>query len=227
MIIKAFSNSDALYVFILVAMQISALLVALPVHEWAHAFVAYKQGDSTAKFAGRMTLAPFKHFDLFGFMFLLLFGFGWAKPVPIDERNFKHPTRSGILVALAGVAANFIQGTIFIIISCALTRFFPNYATQWGIYGYALKAFLYYVTVINFVLVFFNILPIYPLDGFRVVETLSSPHNTFVDFMRRYSTIIMFILILLTYVFEIYFQYTAGGTIDGLTWLFTKFFALF
>ena len=208
-------------------MQISALFVALPVHEWGHAFVAYKQGDSTAKVSGRLTLAPLAHFDVFGFLFLYFFGFGWAKPVPVDYRNFKNPKKSGILVALAGVTANFVVGTALIIISCALSKFFPNYATNWGYYGYALKCFLTYAISINFVLVFFNILPIYPLDGFKVVETFSKPNNGFIEFMRRYSRIILLVLILFTYVFDIYFTYTAGATIDGLTYVFDKFFAIF
>ncbi|MBQ8468771.1 MAG: site-2 protease family protein [Clostridia bacterium] len=227
MIREIFSNPNALNAFVLLAMGISALLVALPVHEWAHAFVAYKQGDPTAKLSGRMTLAPFSHFDFFGFLCLLFLGFGWARPVPVDERNFKHPTKSQILVSLAGIFANIIVGTIFIIISCALNKFVPDYATSWGIYGYALKAFLTYAISINFVLVFFNILPIYPLDGFRVVESLSRPGNSFVEFMRRYSIIILILLIMFTYVIDLYLTHTAGNVIKGLTVLFDKFFALF
>lgn len=227
MIYNAFVNLDFVHGIILFAMQISALFLALPVHEWAHAYVAYKQGDSTSKHAGRLTLAPHAHFDILGFLCLYLFGFGWAKPVPIDSRNFKNSKKSGVLVALAGVTANFIVGTLLIIISAALMHFAPNYIADWGYYGYALSCFLKYAISINFVLVFFNILPVYPLDGFRVIETFAKPNNVFVDFMRRYSRIILLILVLFTYVFELYFTYTAGVVIDGLTWLFTKFFAIF
>ena len=227
MIFRAFANLDFVHGLILFVVQISALCIALPVHEWAHAYVAYRQGDSTAKYEGRMTLAPHVHFDLFGFLCLYLIGFGWAKPVPVDSRNFKHPKRSGILVSLAGIFANLIVGTILIIISCALARFCPNYAVSWGYYGFALNNFLAYAISINFVLAFFNILPVYPLDGFRVVETLSKNNNSFVEFMRRYSMIILLVLVLFTYVFDFYFTYTAGKTIEGLTFVFDKFFALF
>lgn len=206
---------------------ISALCIAMPVHEWAHAYVAYKQGDPTAKYMGRMTLAPHAHFNFWGFICLYIFGFGWAKPVPVDERNFKNGKRSSVMVSLAGVTANLITGTIFIIIATALANFVPNYATAWGLYGDALSVFLSSVISINFALAFFNILPIYPLDGFRVVETFAKPNSGFVNFMRRYSNIILIVIILFSYLLELYLAYTAGGLVHGLTWLFDKFWGLF
>jgi len=227
MIYEAFKNLDFMHGLILFVVQISALFLALPVHEWAHAYVAYKQGDATAKYSGRMTLAPHAHFDLWGFLFLYFFGFGWAKPVPVNSTNFKNPKKSGILVSLAGITANLIVGTILIIISSALARFCPNYVAEWGYYGYALKNFLASAISINFVLVFFNILPIYPLDGFRVIESLSSkPKNSFLEFMRRYSWAILLLLILFTYIFDLYFTYTAGMTIEGISYVFDKLFSL-
>lgn len=210
----------------LIAM-VSALFIAMPVHEWAHAYVAYKQGDPTAKTYGRMTLAPTAHFDFWGFVCLFVLGFGWAKPVPVDSRNFKNPKRSDFLVSIAGVCANLITGTFFIFISCLLNRFAPSYVTDWGYYGKCLYLFLNFVIQINFVLAFFNILPIYPLDGFRVIETFSKPNNSFVNFMRRYSNLILIVLVLFTYVLDIYFAYTADYLIYGLTWVFDKFFGLF
>lgn len=205
----------------------SALCVALPVHEWAHAYVAYKQGDPTAKTFGRMTLAPFAHFDLWGFLCLFLLGFGWAKPVPVDSRNFKNPKKSDFLVSIAGVCANLITGTFFIIISTAISNFAPNYAVEWGAYGRCLYIFLSAVIDLNFVLAFFNMLPIYPLDGFRVIENFSKPNNGFINFMRRYSNVILIVLVLFTYVLDIYFMYTAQNMIYGITWVFNKFWGLF
>ncbi len=212
-------------VYLLVTL--SALCVALPVHEWAHAYVAYKQGDPTAKTMGRMTLAPFAHFDVLGFLCLFFLGFGWAKPVPVDDRNFKNGKRSNLLVSLAGITANLVTGTIFIIISSALYHFVPDFGTSWGLYGYALEIFLDTVITYNFVLAFFNILPIYPLDGFRVVEIYSKPNNSFVNFMKKYSTIILIVLILFTFFIDYYLSYTAGYTIYGITWIFDKFWGLF
>lgn len=214
-------------ILIYIVALLSALCIAMPVHEWAHAYVAYKQGDPTAKTYGRLTLAPFAHFDKWGFLCLLLFHFGWAKPVPVDSRNFKHGKLSDFLVSIAGICANLVTGTVFIIISCALNKFAPNYMYDWGYYGACLYTFLAFVIELNFVLAFFNLLPIYPLDGFRVVETFTKPNNGFVNFMKKYSNIILIILVLFTYFLDYYFLYTADGLINGLTWVFDKFFGLF
>jgi Zn-dependent protease len=90
-----------------------AILIGMTVHEWAHAYAAYKLGDPTAKNLGRMTLNPIAHFDIFGFLCLLLVGFGWAKPVPINSRNFKHFRRDDIIVSLAGITMNLIVAFLF------------------------------------------------------------------------------------------------------------------
>ena len=206
--------------------QINALLLAIGVHEWAHAFVAYKQGDPTAKTLGRMTIAPHAHFDIFGFLCLYLFGFGWAKPVPIDYNNLKHGKKSRTLVALAGIIANFTFGTLLIILRCALLKFAPNYYVAWGLYGKVLENFLVVTIQMNFVLLFFNILPIYPLDGFRVVETFAKPNSKYVDFMSKFSFVFLFFFILFTAVLDYYFTYTAGYTIYGIEWIFFKIFGL-
>lgn len=205
----------------------SALCIALPVHEWAHAYVAHKQGDDTAKTMGRMTLAPFAHFDAWGFICLMFLGFGWAKPVPVDQRNLKHGKKSDFLVSIAGVTANLITGIIFIMISCALNTFVPTFATSWGLYGYTLNAFLNSVISINFTLLFFNILPIYPLDGFRVVETFASPNSSFTNFMRKYSKAIIIVLIIFSGFLDIYFSFTATPLINGITYIFDSLFGLF
>ena len=214
------------YVVVLLS-SISALCVAIPVHEWAHAWVAYKQGDPTAKTMGRMTLAPHAHFNIWGFICMYLLGFGWAQPVPVDSRNFKNGKRSEVLVSLAGVTANIVVGTFFVIIATALDTFYPTFATAWGYYGLALETFLLTVISYNFCLAFFNILPIYPLDGFRVIEANTKPNNGFVNFMRRYSNLILIAVVLFSGLIEYYLTYTAGYAISGLTWLFNKFWGLF
>ena len=214
-------------VFLSLLAKFSALCIALSVHEWAHAYIAYKQGDSTAKIMGRMTLAPFAHFDLWGFLSLFFLGFGWAKPVPVDLRNFKNVKKSNFLVSIAGVVANLITGTVFIIISCALNTFVPDYAIAWGAYGYCLQLFLSIVIQLNFVLAFFNILPIYPLDGFRIIENFAKPNNAFVNFMRKYSRIILIVLvILLGIAVDYYLSFTAGNLIIWLTNAFNYLFGL-
>ncbi len=216
-----------LEIFLYVLATFSALCIALPVHEWAHAYVAYKQGDSTAKTMGRMTLAPFAHFDLWGLLCLFILGFGWAKPVPVDTRNFRNSKKSNFLVSVAGIIANLIVGLLFIIISCALNTFIPDYATLWSWYGYTLQIFLDSVITVNFVLAFFNLLPIYPLDGFRIVENFTKPNNGFVNFMRRYSNIILIVVIIFTYFIDYYLAITAYNLVDVLTTAFNSLFGLF
>lgn len=206
--------------------QINALILCIGVHEWAHAFVANKQGDPTAKTLGRMTIAPHAHFDIFGFLCLYLFGFGWAKPVPIDSRNFKHGKTSKLLVALAGITANLVFGIVLIITRCALYKWAPNFYTDWGFYGKVLENFLVIAIQMNFVLILFNILPLYPLDGYKVVETYAKPNSNFLTFMQRYSFIFLLVFVLFTSLLDYYFVYTAGYTIYGIEWIFNKIFGL-
>lgn len=136
-----------------------ALAFSLSLHEFAHAYMALRQGDSTAKYAGRLTLNPLAHLDPLGTLFLLFAGFGWAKPVPINPSNF-HDSKKGLaLVSIAGPGMNFILA----VTSCLLlkTPFFP---------GGLFSSFLYYFAFYNVGLGFFNLLPIAPLDGFKFVS---------------------------------------------------------
>ena len=204
----------------------SALIMALSIHEWAHAYIAYKNGDHTAKVMGRMTLAPFAHIDIWGLLCLWFIGFGWAKPVPVDARNFKKGKTSALFISLAGIMANLVVGTIAIIILCAINQFAPNFQTDWGVYGTSLHTFLNTSIQINFVLMFFNLLPIYPLDGFRVIETYANPNSGFVNFMRRYSSFILIAVVFFSPLLDYYFSFTAYNLIDGITYIFTKLFGL-
>ena len=95
-------------IIVILFAYVLSVMLAIVFHEFAHAFVAHKNGDDTAKMAGRMTLNPTAHFDPLGFLFLLLLGFGWAKPVPVDDRNFRNIKKGRVLVGFAGVSANLI-----------------------------------------------------------------------------------------------------------------------
>jgi len=200
----------------------SALLVALSFHEFAHAFVAYKNGDPTAKVTGRLTLKPFSHFDAIGFVCLLLFGIGWAKPVPVDFRNFKNPKKSGFLVSIAGVSLNLLMGFLLILIYTLLVAFWPAIFSV-SVYGTMLYYFLNYAILINFALAFFNILPIYPLDGFRVVESFAHPENTYVSFIKRFGPFILLFL-LVTGIVGLYINNVAFALVDKLVEIFLKLF---
>jgi len=149
-----------------------SFLLAIILHEVAHGYVAYRLGDDTAKRMGRLTLSPAAHLDLVGtlmFVFSSLsgFGFGWAKPVPINPLNFRHPRRDDIIVSLAGVTANLGQAAIWALLAWA--DYCLVWSTSWGV---ALGTFCALGVAINLMLMLFNLLPIPPLDGSHVAVRL-------------------------------------------------------
>ena len=174
---------------IICAAFILVILFALTIHEWAHSYIAFTQGDVTSKYFGRMSLNPFKHIDPIGFLCLLLFGFGWAKPVPINSVKFKEYRKGLFLTSIAGVTANLIASFVFVglLVFCSKLINFEssNYLVQ----------FLYYILVfgsqINLGLAIFNLLPIPPLDGFNVILSFTKGTNRFVEFLQRYGFLIL------------------------------------
>ena len=147
-----------------------AVVISMVLHELAHGYVALWNGDMTAKVNGRLTLNPLAHFDIFGFFMFMVVGFGYAKPVPVNPYNFKHQKRGIFTVAIAGVTVNMILAFL----SCALMTLFavlqskvPSATTVFGYF----KDFFNIMANVNITFFFFNILPIHPLDGFRVIES--------------------------------------------------------
>lgn len=138
------------------------LMTTIPVHEMAHALAAKKLGDPTAANAGRLTLNPFSHFDLFGTVCLLAFGIGWAKPVPIDPRNFSHPKRDMALSSAAGPASNFVMALLTMIL--AKLFFYLPYTTVTN----TLYIIFINMCLVNITLGIFNLIPIPPFDGSRI-----------------------------------------------------------
>ncbi len=216
-----FSGSTSLvYILLYFVAYIMALFVAMPFHEFAHAFAAKREGDYTAVAYKRYTLAPLAHVDFSGMLFLLLFGFGWAKPVPVDERNFKRGRKSKFLVSIAGIITNLILGIIFLFVYVLFIKLCPNFLVN-NYYGILLKNFLSISVSLNFLLAFFNLIPIYPLDGFRIIESVTKPNNGFINFMSRYS-FILYIILLLSGALSYYYFYTADLLIEVLFKLFCK-----
>ena len=180
------------------------ILTAIVLHELSHGYVAYLNGDMTAKSQGRLTLNPLKHLTPIGTILLFFVGFGFAKPVPIDPRNFREYKKGMIETSLAGVTMNFILAVINSICLALVLKFGTwtyvdsmTAANYFSLLGYAL---FYYGMMVNILLMVFNLLPIYPLDGFRVVETLAEPDNKYVDFMYKNGRFVLLAFILIMYI---------------------------
>jgi len=174
-------------------------IFAITVHEVAHGFVAYKLGDPTAKFLGRLTLNPSKHIDLFGTLIipiiLFLLGgfiFGWAKPVPVDWRNLRNPKRDTALVALAGPLANLLMAIIWAVaVKAGIILRDDNM-----IWGTVLIAMGFAGISINVVLMVLNLIPIPPLDGSRILTTFLSPRASFnYNKIEPYGFLILLVLL--------------------------------
>lgn len=176
-----------------IILSIPAVLIAFTVHEFAHAFVAYRLGDKSQKFQGRLTLNPFVHIDPIGFIMLLLFKFGWAKPVQVNTRALKNYRRDDILVSIAGCAANIITAAIFAVFIGLFYRFIFLYNNEILSIIYSIMMNTMYL---NISLALFNLLPLPGLDGFRVLSHIFP--KTFYklgDFLYRYQMIIYIVII--------------------------------
>jgi Zn-dependent protease len=152
-------------------LRLPALLWALSFHEFCHGYVAYLLGDDTAARQGRLTLNPLHHLDPFGTIMLLLLGFGWAKPVQINSRRFRKPRRDIALVSLAGAAGNFLSAIVVAIVWGIVDRFYPS--TPYHIPSQSmllLRTIITNLMLLNVGLGIFNLIPIPPLDGSRVLS---------------------------------------------------------
>ncbi len=166
---------------------ILAIIYALTIHEFAHALAATYLGDNTAKLNGRLSLNPLAHMEFFGTLMLLVAGFGWGKPVPINSYNLNWRKFGEAAVSLAGPLSNFISMALFIIIVNLLSAYLSPDSM--------LFTFLYYLIFINLILGVFNLIPIPPLDGSKVLFTFLPAHLD--EFKRRLTVNGPWILIIL------------------------------
>ena len=192
--------------FVMYLANFLAILIVLPCHEFAHAFAAVKCGDETPRLAGRYTLNPLAHFDPLGLVMLILLRFGWAKPVPVNPDNFRHYKSGCIWVSIAGVLTNIAMAIIFCPVFLLVVYkgvFLIN--AEWAIYiNYLIIYFFSSLFYINIGLFVFNLLPIYPLDGFRLYDALATRKGKFYYYLRRYSFYIMIGILLLGYAADIF-----------------------
>lgn len=174
-----------------------ALLISLSIHEFGHAITAYKFGDKSQKARNRLTLAPFSHIDWMGFLAIILFGFGWGKPVLVDDRNFKKKNRDNMLVALAGPLSNIFLAIFFTIVIKVLFMFDINNETITGTVGKMLYAMLTNAISFNIVFAAFNLIPLPPFDGSKVLYFFL-PHKAkdFMNLLERYSLFIVLVLVI-------------------------------
>ncbi len=172
------------------------ILLALTMHEFSHGWIAYKLGDNTAKNMGRLTLNPISHIDPIGMIMLFVIGMGWAKPVPINIYAFKHQKRDLALTAAAGPVSNFIMAAI----AGLIFRLFPDlvpYNTDAGVILF-LKLNLFYFLMINCGLGIFNLIPIPPLDGSKILRGfMKDKHVYIIDYLERYGGFILIGIVLL------------------------------
>ena len=166
-------------------------LLCITFHELSHGFVAYKLGDDTAKRAGRLTLNPIKHIDPMGLLMMAVFHFGWAKPVPINMYNFKNPKKGMAVTALAGPVSNMILAFVFMLLYGALYQ--PLYRSSAGQYLLQMLSLGAYIST---ALAVFNLIPIPPLDGSKVLLAVLNDEN-YARLMRyeRYGMLIMVALV--------------------------------
>jgi Zn-dependent protease len=175
-------------------------LMAITFHEYAHGYVAYRLGDPTAKNEGRLTLNPIKHLDPMGTLVLVLTRMiGWAKPVPVDPRYFRDPRKGMIYVSLAGATANFMLALVFALLFRALILFMGSGITPTGLQLLVPALLMCQAGVfLNLYLGAFNLLPIPPLDGSKVLAGLLPPHLA-IGYMQieRYGMLLIILLIFL------------------------------
>ncbi len=179
------------------AISALAVLVILSIHEFSHGFIAYKLGDPTAKEQGRLTLNPLRHLDIFGALCMVFFRFGWAKPVPVDIRYFKKPKRDFALVALAGPVSNLICAFFGAFLYLAFFKFASSLTIPNEFVYNLLYYTLYFLSAfhqINLGLAIFNLIPVPPLDGSRLLGALL-PDRLYYKFLRYERQIYIVMLV--------------------------------
>ncbi len=183
---------------IMLLLTFPVVLISLCFHELAHGFVAKKLGDPTAEYSGRLTMNPLSHLDPIGTVAMLLFGIGWAKPVPVDPRYFKNPKKGMALVGLAGPVSNLLLAFVAALLSRVVLAYGVLRASSEAVYlvFLALYYFFYLFEVLNISLAVFNLIPVPPFDGSRVFYFLL-PDKYYFSVMRYERQIMLITMVVL------------------------------
>lgn len=222
------SNLSPLQMVAVCVAYFVAICVAMSFHEFAHSFAAYKCGDNTPKTMGRLTLNPFAHFSGFGLLSFFLIGFGWAKPVKINPLQFRNYRKGLIWVSISGVLANLAVAFVF----SGLMFFLGNlliveFIASGNVLFFFLYQLIYLCLTLNLVLFIFNLLPIYPLDGFNFVSIFTKYTNRFIQFATQYSVFIFILLILPIFNGNSIISMVISYVVPAITYVFNLFWGLF
>lgn len=222
MLFEILSGESFRDIIINLLLTIPAILIALSFHEAAHGFMAYKMGDRTAYNLGRVTLNPIKHLDPMGCLWMLIFGYGWAKPVPINARNFRNPRRGMAFTAIAGPLMNFCLGLVSTLIYTAIFFYYTN--NFMSLYQHeflsnviwASLILFQYMALLNFILMAYNLIPIPPFDGSRFFGLLL-PERIYWSIMK-YEQYTMIGIIALSFLCSRFFGFSP------FSWIASKLF---
>lgn len=190
-----------------------AILIAISIHESAHALIALRLGDSTAADHGRISLNPLAHLDPIGTLLLLFIGFGWGKPVPVNPDNLHNPKRDSLIIALAGPISNLMLAVLL----AGVYRLTQNFASE------PLQTLILITGYFNLLLLFFNLIPIPPLDGSKIIA-LFAPEYIY-EFLERYGYILLLIVIFVSIGGVSLFSYLIATPVQSVyTYLFSHAF---
>ena len=226
MLLSSIGSSEGIIQLLIdLIMRLPAVILAISFHEAAHGYIAYKCGDPTAKMMGRVTMNPVAHFDLIGTLSMLLAGFGWAKPVVVNSRNFRHIRLDSALVALAGPAANFIMAFIAVLVYFALA--FVELSGTAGQFVTIAANMVFQIVLMNISLMIFNLIPIPPLDGSKVLFSfLPAKAYNFILKYERYGFLILFVVIMvgiLDIPISMAMSWVLGVLFNMAKWIFSVF----